>query len=345
MDLDLLNKHIADGTVTKRAHPTLPLHILNYSPRCQYDKLWDDVTLQCRGLVMHGDKVVARPFRKFFNDTEHKEGEIPWHLPCEITEKLDGSLLIAFYFDGAWRFCTRGAFESPQAIEGERIFREKYDTDMLCAGWSYLFEVLYAQNRIVVDYGDRRDTVLLAAISTATGAEFPLNFVCDNISKVRTLPPAPAVSVRELRSIIRDDEEGYVIRFSNGFRVKVKGQRYMELHRLLSGLSSRTIWENLSAGRTLDDILAVIPDEYGDWVRRERDRLANEALEVSLRVFKAVGDVVYLPDRKSQAIKLLADYRDVASAVFLKLDGKDCSAEIWKKVYPELRKPEFCGMM
>src|SRR4051812_10416341 len=99
IDLTTLAKHLADGNVREQTHPTLPLRILNYSAECQYEKRWDDVTLQCRGLVMHGDEIVARPFRKFFNESEHADGEIPWHLPSRITEKLDGSLLVWFCFE------------------------------------------------------------------------------------------------------------------------------------------------------------------------------------------------------------------------------------------------------
>lgn len=35
----------------------------NYTAKAQYDKLWNEVTLQCRGLILDGDgNVVARPF-------------------------------------------------------------------------------------------------------------------------------------------------------------------------------------------------------------------------------------------------------------------------------------------
>ena len=60
LDVDLLRQHVSAGIVNETAHPVLPLSIFNYSPRCQYEKLWDEVTLQCRGLVTCGATVVAR---------------------------------------------------------------------------------------------------------------------------------------------------------------------------------------------------------------------------------------------------------------------------------------------
>ena len=65
--LKVLEKYYNDGLVYKQVHPTLPLTIWNYSEKVQYEGLFDDITLQTRGLVTD-DKgnVVARPFKKFF---------------------------------------------------------------------------------------------------------------------------------------------------------------------------------------------------------------------------------------------------------------------------------------
>jgi putative RNA ligase len=61
------------------------------------------------------------------------------------------------------------------------------------------------------------------------------------------------------------------VRFANGFRVKVKGQRYMELHRIMTGVSTRTIREYLSEKKSFDDMLAIVPDEFAQWVRLETE--------------------------------------------------------------------------
>lgn len=330
-------EYVTDGRVRAQQHPTLPLTIYNYSERVQYEKLWDEITLQCRGLVMHGDTVVARPFQKFFNDTEHTEGQIPWHLESEITEKMDGSLLIAFWFDGDWRFATRGSFTSEQAAVGEKILRAKYGVNSLDKELTYLFEVIYPANRIVLDYQGREDVVLLTAIRTCDGQEFPSGH--DGLNAVRRLPVT--ANVRDLRSIIRDDEEGYVIRFANGFRVKVKGKRYMELHKILSGISTRSVWECLSENKPLDDVLAVAPDECAAWIREEADRQRGLVAELRGRVQFALGAVQSLPSRKEQALTLKEHYSDVMGPVFAALDGKPYDHILWKNVYPEFQRPRM----
>lgn len=341
MDLDLLRKHVADGVVYEQRHPTLPLKIYNYSPRCQYERLWDDVTLQCRGMVMYGEQIIARPFRKFFNDTEHADGEIPWHLPCEVTEKLDGSLLIAFYFDGGWRFATRGSFTSPQSREGELIFKRTYSCDLLAKGCTYLFEVIYPENRIVVDYRGMRDTILLGIVRN-DGRELSLDgSLVEGLRSVRRLPPT--AEAKSLRSIISDVEEGYVVRFENGFRVKVKGQRYMELHRLITGCSSRTIWECLSQGKSFDEMLAIVPDEFGSWVKSERAQFLHAFDALNQQVEDGYVEVRDLPDRKSKAAIVTSKYRHVAPAIFAAIDGKQTASILWKQLYPEFRRPEVAA--
>ena len=71
ISLDTLNKYYEQGLLYKQVHPILPLTIWNYTEKVQYESLWDDITLQCRGLVTDTEgNIVARPFRKFFNMEE-----------------------------------------------------------------------------------------------------------------------------------------------------------------------------------------------------------------------------------------------------------------------------------
>jgi hypothetical protein len=343
MNLELLRKHVADGVVNTQRHPKLPLDIYNYSARCQYEKLWDDVTLACRGLVLHGDTIVARPFRKFFNDTELGDA-VPWHLPSVITEKMDGSLGILFHFAGAWHWSTRGSFTSEQAGEANRIMEEQYDWVSLDPSITYLFEIIYPENRIVVDYRGTRDLVLLGMIVTATGEELPLDCAPGGLRVVRNLRVERA-GPESLRSLIRDEDEGYVVRFDDGTRVKVKGQRYIDLHRMLSGISSRAIWEELSAGRSVADLLAAVPDECAEWIEEERQQLVLEFNRALGYASEAVLEVRRMETRKEQAKAILANWKDVSGIAFAMLDGRDPAPLVWKAIYPERRTPALTARL
>lgn len=341
MDFELLNKHVANGVVNTQRHPHLPLSIYNYSARCQYERLWDEVTIQCRGLVCCGDQIVARPFCKFFNDTEHTD--LPWHLPSVVTEKMDGSLGILFCFNGEWVWATRGSFVSEQAVEAAQIWGDSFYHVALDTDLTYLFEIIYPENRIVVDYGSRRDLVLLGAIHTATGIEVSFDSLPDGMTIVRHLgPDAP---IRELRSIIRDNEEGYVVRFDNGLRVKVKGARYVEMHKAISGVSSRSVWELLSRGGDVSELLAVVPDECAEWIREEAAMQRLAFTERMAKTIRAVESVDMLPTRREQAQVILSQYGDVSSAAFALLDRKDPSPIVWKSIYPDRRVPRMTARL
>jgi len=137
----LLEEYYEQGWLIKQTHPTLPLTIWNYSQKTQYEGKWDEITLRCRGLVTDDeDNIVARPFQKFFNIEEAKHNATK---EFEVYEKMDGSLGIAFYYDGQWVFASRGSFTSDQAIKGAEMFKEKFQESHLNKDMTYVFEIIY----------------------------------------------------------------------------------------------------------------------------------------------------------------------------------------------------------
>jgi RNA ligase len=135
-----LNKYYEDGLLYKQVHPTLPLTIWNYTEKVQYENLWDEVTLMCRGLVTDNEgNIVATPFQKFFNI---EEGKFEPTENFEVYEKMDGSLGIVFWYEGQWVVATRGSFTSDQAIKAKELLK-KYNTDIMFRHLTYCFEIIY----------------------------------------------------------------------------------------------------------------------------------------------------------------------------------------------------------
>lgn len=276
MDLGQLQGAVDEGLVTDRRHGGL--RILNYTNKATYSEAWDGVTTLCRGLVVDaGGEVVARPFPKFFGVQEPHAPPIPDGCAMHVTEKLDGSLGIAYHHDGQTWITTRGRLDSPQGRQGTEIWRERYDSVRFGPDVTPLFEVIYPENRVLVDYGTTRDLVLLAVIDIATGADLPLDAIDW---------PGPVAAVRQFGSVDEiiawaeedsDDAltEGFVARFDTGgdgphLRVKVKSGRYVDLHRLKYGLNARRVWavaavEAMSAHsgdhRAIASRLKLNPDE------------------------------------------------------------------------------------
>ena len=91
-----LQSMIDEQYIKVQKHPEEDLYIYNYTAKAQYERVWNEWTLQCRGLIMDADqKVVARPFPKFFNLGEI-EGQVLPKESFEVYEKMDGSLGILY---------------------------------------------------------------------------------------------------------------------------------------------------------------------------------------------------------------------------------------------------------
>ena len=349
-DINILNSYIDNGLLEKNPHPALPLDIYNYSRECQFSRHWDEITLNMRGTVLDRDgNVVARTFSKFFNLEEHQPEEIP-NESFDVFEKMDGSLGILFNYNDQWIFATKRSFSSDQSIRGKEIL-EKYDYQSLAKDCTYLFEIIYPENRIVVSY-DFEDLVLLAIINNEDGYEYDihseeeLSDVLD-IKGLRIVKKYHGVQdYKELKKIIDNNAEGFVIRFKSGFRMKIKGEEYVRLHRLLTNFSNIDIWELLKNGEDLGDFLDRVPDEFDLWVkniisdlRRQYLAIEESAHEVHSSFFVARPDFSREAGKKEYALWVKEQEKNLQGILFCLYDEKRYSDHIWKMIRPKYQKP------
>ena len=349
--LDILKKYEEDGLLYRQFHQTLDLDIWNYSEKVQYEGLWDDITLMCRGLVTNskGD-IVARPFRKFFNTEEGR------HTPTEqfnVYEKMDGSLGILFFYNDVWVLATRGSFTSDQAVKGFEMLNN-YEYEKLHKDYTYLFEIIYEENRIVVKYSFE-DLVLLGMIETKTGYEVDLYGEGNDIRLKNLISNIGIKVVRKydgikdyslLKGMIGDDEEGFVVQFSNGDRMKVKGEEYLRLHKIMTNVSTTAIWEMLSEGKDVMELLKDVPDEFYNKIKLYVSSLNYGYYQYWNQLgktydyfrFGKYGDKEVEPTKKEFA-EHIKDHHPVAKAImFAMWDGKDYDKIIWKALKPEFKK-------
>lgn len=213
LDVDAIQREIEAGYINEQRHPTAPLRILNYSQRAQFDWRWNTETMQCRGLIVDDDwNVVSRPFPKFFS-VEQLNGQVPVE-PFEVYDKVDGSLGVLYRANGSPYIASRGSFTSDQANWATELLRTKYSHASFDPGHTYLFELIHPENRIVVDYGLRRELVLLAIIETATGREVPLDSYDSAFPVVARFDCFKHFN--ELLASQVDGREGFVVRFQSG---------------------------------------------------------------------------------------------------------------------------------
>ena len=356
-----LEAEVAQGYVTRKPHQTAPLAILNYGPTVQYERRWNDVTKKTRGLIYDTEtlEVVSRGFDKFGNWDEAGYPYPPGG-NMVMSTKFDGSLGIMYWAsddDDYPSIATRGSFASDQAKMGTAIFAEYmamiYQTEgedafnILQGDFSnpqvtYLFEIIYPENRIVVDYGQDERLVLLDVVNNATGKSdierFESSLWPDKAEKTYV----PGGFSDSLVHDIPSGEEGFVLYFPwTGFRCKMKSAEYVELHRIVTGLSKKSIWEAMGRGQTPADIKANLPDELFEFVDQTVLELRKKQLQVLDEVtdawFKVTdGDSVAMLTRKDFALRA-KKHGPVAKYLFKILDGS--SEEQLKQLIWETLKP------
>lgn len=336
IDLSVFEQLVADGYVNQQTHPEYPLRIWNYSSKTQFESMWTYETIQCRGLItdLEGN-VVGRPFRKFWNLEEHY-GPLP-DGPYEVWEKVDGSLGILYHFADEWHFATRGSFRSDQAQQAKQIAvgKPEYHAAMkrLDTSFTWLFEIIYPENRIVVDYKGESKLVLLGAIHTADGYEMPpsQSYWPDVATFFSTMSSKD--NPLDLKLLETDNKEGFVLRYTgSGLRLKIKFNEYLRLHRLLTNVNAKNIWELLRSGSNFKELLDKVPDEFYRWVKRTADEL-----QASFDAIEAIGitDFKSRPDTTDRAtFARYAKSCKYPHVLFAMYDGKVYDKFIWDLIKP-----------
>lgn len=328
MKFELDRKYIEEKLVDEKAHPELPLLLYNYTPVCQFSKAWDETTMQCRGLIVHKDtkEIIARPFQKFFNYEEHVErgDTLPNETPVAYA-KLDGSLGILYFFEGEPRIATRGSFTSDQALWATNYLSESNSWQRLDQNYTHLFEIIYPENRIVINYGFE-GLIHLASIHTETGKSVPPD------SDFPLVGSIPFTSYQEIKALNTQNEEGFVLHYPQAdFRVKIKFEDYVRLHKVITGLSQIGIWEMLKDG--IDPYIQDIPDEMYKWLEGVVNNLRGQFEEIETMAREVANKAKKLDTRKEQAL-YIAEY-DNTGVIFSMLDGKDYEQVIWKMIRPK----------
>jgi len=317
--------------------------ILNYSDAALYTPAWDNPAVrQCRGLIVDEfDRIIARPWAKFFNYGQAEAGTLDLDAPVQVTDKVDGSLgIIHLDNDGAPRVATRGSFQSDQAIHATQVLRDRYDGLGMLHWYTPLVEIVYPANRIVVDYGDLDDLILLGGVHINTGAYVDPDDMAEIVGW--TGPITETFDYPTLRDALaappRPGMEGLCVRFTGTEHiVKVKQEDYVRLHRIVTGLSERSVWEHMTAGLPLGDLLSTLPDELHDWTRQVWDDLdtalwdkQTSAVVAHRSILRSLGSDW---TRKDYALAA-ANMPTLRPYLFNLLDGRDPAAAILRTLKP-----------
>ncbi|MBL8031860.1 MAG: hypothetical protein JNK33_06105 [Candidatus Doudnabacteria bacterium] len=257
VDLGELDDLRLRGLIVVREHPDLDFKVANYTSQRQIkDAEWTPLLEACRGLIFNPDgEIIARPFRRMREITagqELPEGSFIAY------EKLDGSLGVQYPTPDGPRIATRGNFLGRQALKGSELLQRYVGFDF-GSGVTPLWEIIYPENKIVVDYGKEERLTLLGLINTVTGEDQPLPDPQDVPFEVVGSIEG-VTNAQDLLAQAVLNAEGFVVKMNQTEeRIKVKFPHYDYLAAQRRGTLSYRVWRDMNSGASHEIDLSSVP--------------------------------------------------------------------------------------
>lgn len=266
--------------------------------------VYDGFYRECRSVVIniHKDELVLTPFRKFRNLNECEEtsyenikARIEKAKCVEFSNKLDGSMQSARYYDGEY------VMAGSQAIDKNNSWRLADGYRMLGENDAYLkmlkenpretfiFEYISKNDAHVVKY-DVEGLFLIGVRNVDTGIEASYSEVIEYANRYGVLVTEKFDKtleqvVSELDDKQSSEAEGFVMNV-DGFKVKIKYNDYVYMHKMLSAISSVNVIIQSIADDNFDDVIAKVPDSYKERVLS----IAKCVFDYKTKTEKAIED-------------------------------------------------------
>lgn len=204
---------------------------------------------ECRGIVLDSANnwaVVARPFDRFFNFGDALADPIDLST-AKAYKKLDGSLMILYYYDGEWHVASSGtpdasgplSSDGPYATFADLFWATFEEEGYSLPGglweeYTFIFEMTTPYNRVVVPHAEKKLTLL--GVRHRDGTELSLESPELKEVGYRIVPSVPLSSIEDLAAQANKldplEEEGYIVCDASFRRVKIKGAPYVALHHM-----------------------------------------------------------------------------------------------------------------
>lgn len=248
---------------------------------------WTPYNTQCRGTIidLKTERCVAFPYEKFFKLDEvdgWQREQLATETLCEVSEKMDGSFVTSFVYDGEIRFACKGNFDVEQAQKAMEI-GAKYNLKALdTSRYHFTYEVIYPENRFpggfaIVDYGTEEALYL-------TGARERHTHRMLDYEELQPMADAAGLPMPRRFSLTLDDMleeaarpgwrnfEGWVANFG-GKRVKVKTMGYNHINEIANSVKHGShrilrLYTTYDEARWRDH-LAMVPDAFLPTIQAE----------------------------------------------------------------------------
>lgn len=234
------------------------------------------IVRECRGLILDTDfNIVSRSYDRFFNFGEMPETQahLDWS-KAVCMEKVDGSLIKIYFWNGMWRISTRGTAFAESTVNGfpetfaELVlkalnlsafeFQDKCDYELL-EGWTYMFELTCMENRVVKVYSGY--TLHYLGSRSNLNGEYgngyrQLDAIAIGAREIKMYNFWSAHDCEESAKHLPDLEEGYVV-YQDGVPVcKIKSPMYVAVHAIRGeGLNPKRISQIVLTNETAEYLL------------------------------------------------------------------------------------------
>lgn len=290
LSLEKLTAHIAAGNIQQINHPDRVTRLYTYTVKCAREKIWDEVTTLCRGIITRNGLVIARPWEKFFqkNTRGMRETERefwPAETP-EITLMLDGEQCVGYEStEGKVCLANRYGFLSSAVGWGTSTLRKSLH--FLPEHYTPVMQVVGNQWRRIREY-EKPTIYLMTLVNILTGEEMSREIVeaWAKVAGVEVLNPTAlnGKSLDEVLKIPTPTGRGRVLKWnrtgSSPFRVIIRNEEYESLRNILNSCTPLGIWDLLRRGAEGEQWKNSLPPEFISWAKEWEEKIEREKLSL-----------------------------------------------------------------
>ena len=297
----------------------------------KYSQIDSDFNLpivrECRGAIFtYVEKYdtwicVRRAFDKFGNYGEGYVADVDWDT-ATVQEKIDGSLMSVWNYNGEWHLSTNGtidAFKAPLGDTGETF--GTYFIEALGCSWEqfinelntcccYTYELVGPLNRVVIPYPraelyaiGQREMICKTELEYDGPLGANYNIFLPKLYNLHNLDEV--IKVAELLS---KDEEGFVVCDAQFNRIKVKSPEYLMAARLHNnGVITKKRLIEIVLTEKVDDFIAYCPMYEARLSSIEDD--VKILIHQIMREFEWVDEYNYFSLARAEYAEAIKDFK------------------------------------
>jgi hypothetical protein len=255
------------------------------------------IVQQCRGIIVdevNNWEIVSYPYDKFFNYGESCAANLNWET-ARVYEKLDGSLMTLYYYQGSWRVQSSGTADGSGQVGSFKynfsqlfwkVWQEKNYQFPQETEYCFMFELMTPYNRIVVRQNN--NNLILHGVRNRKTLQEDYPEIWGNKYNWEVVKSYPLQTLEEIitatNALDPMDSEGYIVcarHTSQHFnRIKIKSPQYVAISHLKTGFSTRKLLEIIVTNEG-EEFLAYYP-EWQDLHARLKTKYEKLIQEIAL---------------------------------------------------------------